>query len=309
MSKPLNVIQQTELTNYAFALMTDLEKVMRLGKLFAPVVPSGTSTGLYNVFSDLNSFRTYAETRRAVGGKANAIQFLSTTGTFNAQPYGLRIPLDNHERAQAGDQIELLKRAKTRTLMVGCANSYTAQVIAAAKAAVAAQSGKGEWSNANKDPILELDEQIEAIWLASGMLPNVLAIDFGAWLKLKNHPKVHARMPGADLAVVSPERLGAMLAAPGMRIEIVTSAMYANRTDEAANTKKGALAGTAMLFFSSEMPDQYDASFMKTFSPSADLFTGIISYEEAPHVEWFENDWTSDVKVVSATMARRIDVT
>jgi len=309
MTKPNNVIQQKQLTNYAVAVMNDTAKVLNLAKLFAPIVPTGVTNGEYNLFSDLNSFRTYANARRAIGGQAQILQFLSTTDTFAAKPYGLRIAIDEHEKTRAGEQFELLQKGKTRTLTIGCLNSHLKNVIDVAFAAISASAGYGKWSEANSDPIVQLDALIESIWMATGMVPNNLVFDFGAWLKLKNNPNVAKRMPGADLATVSTSRIAALLATPDIRIMVNDVAMYANRTDEAANTKKGALAGSVMLFYSSEQATQYDPSFMKCFSPSENLFTEVYSYAEAPHTEWYENDWTSDVSVVAAALARRISVT
>ncbi len=309
MTKPNNVIQQKQLTNYAVAVMNDSARVLNLAKLFAPIVPCGVTNGEYNIFSDLNSFRSYADGRRAIGGQAKVLQFLSTTDTFAAKPYGLRIPIDNAERDRAGDQFQLLQEGKTRTLTISCLNSFLQHVISTAYAGISATASYGKWSEANVDPIAELDALIEAIWNATGILPNNLVIDFGAWLKLKNNPMVAKRMPGADLVTVTGERVAALLANPEMRITISDVAMYASRTDEAANTKKGALAGGVMMFHSAQNATQYDPSFMKSFTVSQNLFTEVYSYAEAPHVEWYENDWTVAVEVVAASLARRIAVT
>lgn len=307
-TKPNNVIQQTQLTTYAFAVLNDAQKILALANLLAPIVPTGTANGTYNTFSDLNSFRAYVNAIRALGGQSNSIGFLSDADTFSAKPFGLRIPIDEQERAQAGASFNLLEQGKVRTLTLACVTSHVQNVVAIAKAAVSASAGVGAFSNANTDPIAELDSQIEAIWQATGMMPNNLLFDFGAWLKLKNNPKVRDRMPGADLATVNPQRLGALLSAPNMNITVSDVAFYANRTDEVANTKKGALAGSALMFYSSQAATQYDASFMKTFSPAASLFTGVYSYEEAPHIEWYENNWTAQAKVVASALCRRIDV-
>jgi len=305
---PNNITVRQDLTAYAFALMPDVAMVNGLANLLAPVVPTGAMVGRYNIFSDLNSFRTYASSSRAIGGQSNAINFLSDTADFSAKPSGLRISIDNVERVQAGAMVNLMEQGKVRTLTLACANSRLANVISTVKAGVAATAGKGTWTNPNTDPIVEIDSQIEAIWNATGMLPNTILMDFGAWLKLKDNPNIRDRMPGADLAVVNTDRMSALLAVPGIRVVVSEVAMYANRTAEAANTKSGALAGSCLIFYSSPMASQYDPSFCKTFSPSTTLFTDVFTYEEQPHLTWYENNWTDVVKVVGSALARRIDV-
>ena len=305
---PNNVIFRKDLTDYAFALMPDVAKVNALANMFAPVVPTGVMTGRYNTFSDLNSFRTYASTLRSIGGQANAIGFLSDTEDFACKANGLRIGIDGQERTNAAAAITLLEQGKVRTLQLACANSRLANVITTVKASIAATANKGSWSNANVDPIVELDSQIEAIWTATGMVPNKIVMDLSAWMILKNNPNVLKRMPGADLQVVNPDRISALLYAPNIQLVISDVALYATRTAEAANTKKGVLNSSCFIFHSSEMATQYDPSFCKTFAPSSTLFTGIYTWEEAPHVTWYENDWTEQIKVVSTALCKRIDV-
>lgn len=311
-NRPNNTQARKDLTDYAAGLMQDIEPAMRLANILAPVVPTGGASGLYNKFDSTQAFKAYAAhvARRAIGGKAQAIEFLGDTANYNVQPSGLRISIDEFERAQAGAATSLLEQGKTRTLTINCAVSYLNEVVSTIKSAVSATSGKGSWSEANVDPIQEINSQIKAVYLATGMIPNHVVFDFGAWCIFADNPKVLARMPGADVAQVSPARIQRLFANPNATVEIVeTAVLTGGGLGNTSATKQGILGGSVLVFFNSPMATQYDPSFCKTFSISPRLFTEIYSYREEPHLDWYENDWSSQVVVVASTLCKRIDVT
>jgi hypothetical protein len=311
MGKPNNVIARADLTQYAAGLMQDLAAVLRIANLISPVVPTGGTSGLFNKFDETQAFKAYAAlvAARAIGGHANAITLLSTTANYNAKPYGLRISVDGTERTNAGEATALLEQAKVRTLQINCAVAYLNAVVTAAKAAVSATAGAGAWGNPNVDPIVELNNAIKAVWKATGMVPNTVMFDFGAWAVFSGHPKIAGRMPGADVAQVSPDRIQRMLVNPSMKVEIVdTSVLTGGGLGNTGATKVGILGGSVLVFNSSPLADAYNPSFMKSFAPNANLFTDVYQYREEPHLDWFENDWTVDPQVVSSGLAKRIDV-
>lgn len=313
--KPKNVIVYKDLTSYAYGLSQELAPMRALANLLAPVVPTGGTSGRFNKFDNTAAFKAYADqvARRAIGGQAGTIQFLSETANYNAEPYGLRIPIDNHELLQAGDDagaLRLLREGKTRTLTVQCMLTYLVNVITIIKAAVSAESSKGGWNDPNTDPIKELNDTIVAVWRATGILPNRVVMDFGAWNVLQGNPLVLKRMPGADLAKVDTSRIQKLLVNPAATIDVVeTSTLYGGGFGNSSATKRGITGGSALVFFNSSVPTQYDPSFCKTFAPSQSLFTEVYGYREEPHVEWLENDWTCQTQVVASSLCKRIDVT
>jgi len=315
MSRPRNVTVRADLTGYAYGLMQDLEPMRRLANILSPVVPTGGTTGLYNKFDDTQAFKAYADAvaRRALGGHATEIGFLSSTANYNAEPYGLRINIDEHERAQVANQttgLQLLEQAKTRTLLINCWLAYLSNLVTVIKAAVSATAGSGDWSDPNVDPIAELNSLIVAVWRASGMVPNHVVMDFGAWNVMAGNPKVTARMPGADIAEVSPARIRRLLVNPNAEIDVPeTAVLYGGGLGNALATKRGITGGSVLVFFNSPVPTQFDPSFCKTFSPSSTLFTEVYSYREEPHFDWFENDWTCDPVIVASSLCKRLDVT
>lgn len=311
-ARPNNVVTRQDLTEYAYGLTQEIDPIMRVAGLFAPIVPTGVTDGRYNKFDDTQHFKAYANARRSMGGQANSIAFLNDTGSFACEPYGLRIAIDQHERSRAGEtaQMALLERAKTRTLTVTCGLSYLNDVITTVKASVSAAAGKGSWQDAAKDPIAEINDQFKKVYLATGMVPNTVVFDFGAWCVFSQHPKVLARMPGADLASASPERVAKLLVNPSAKIEIVeTAILTGGGLGNTSATKVGILGGSVFVMFNSPAATQYDPSFCKTFTPAQKLFTEVYSYREEPHLDWYENNWTLQIAVVASTLCARIDVT
>jgi hypothetical protein len=292
-----------------------MDAIRQEAALLAPIVPTGTTNGDYNKFDDSNAFKAYLEivARRAVGGKATAIELLSTLGTYAAKPYGLRISIDQHERDQVGDNaggMVLLEQAKTRTLTVNCLTSHLAGVITRVKAAVSAEAGVGVWTNANVDPIAEIDDLIWAVFKASGIMPNNVFMDVAAWRMLKKHPKVKAYFPGIDVMRITPDAVAGLFLNPNAVLTVSnTATLYGGGLGNSAATKRGITAGSVLVYYNSATPTQYDPSFCKVFAPSAQLFTEVYTYREEPHLDWYENDWTADVQIVSSSLCKRIDVT
>jgi hypothetical protein len=161
------------------------------------------------------------------------------------------------------------------------------------------------------DPVEEINGLIKAVFLASGMVPNFCAIDFGAWCVLASNPNVLKRMPGADIAAVNEGRVGGLLVAPNCKVTVVETAALTSSYG-LANTsasKTSVLSGSVLVGYNSPMASPYDPSFCKTFSPSANLFTQIRqTRSELEHSDILENDWTGDVQVVSSLLCKRIDV-
>lgn len=310
--RPNNVTVRKDLTSYAFGLMQDIQAALRLANILSPVVPTGAESGLYNLFDSTAAFKEYAAAvaRRAIGGHAQEIGFLSETANYNAEPYGLRIKLDEAEKNRAAGNLMLIEQAKTRTLSINSAVSWLSNIVTTIKASVTATANKGDWGNPNVDPIKEIDDLIKAVWLATGIIPNHVAIDFGAWCVLKNNPNVTKRMPGADVAAVTPVRIQGMLVNPNATVDIVeTAVLYGGGLGNTSATKVGILGGSVLVFFNSPLATVYDPSFCKTFSPAASLFTEVFTYREEPHFDWFENDWSGQVAVVSSGLCKRLDVT
>lgn len=216
MSSKFNVT----LTNYARGLSQDLRSA--LADFMAPEVIVPAATGQYKSFDDKNAFHVL-DTSRAVGGPARRLEFAASDPTYNCLPQALEIPIDDHERDEAGREDPLhLEQAKTQTLVASAVASHEAKVFDAVAAAIAAVGGVGAWSGAAnaKDPVAEIDAQIEALATSTGMLPNRMVIGLPAWAIIRHNPAVIARFPGAASVGVTRAQFASLLLNPDLDIRV-----------------------------------------------------------------------------------------
>ncbi len=294
------------LKQYAYGVAQDVKSA--LADFIAPRVPVGVGTGMFKKFDDKNAFQLY-DTARAVGGPATRIEFSADDGTFNCEANALEVPIDDQERAKAGDSQSALEEAKTRTLVINASLAREKRVFDLIKANVAAAASKGAWSsNANANPIDEIDEMIEAIATATGLMPNRMVIGLGAWRTLKNHAKVIERLNGAAEKSVSLDVFAGMLLNPQIDIRVGILSIDANKTGKAA-AKSNIVGSEIFLFHGNDNPTQYDPGFAKTFSISSNSVESVRMYrEERNRSDILAVDWSEDVQVVSSICAKRITV-
>ncbi|WP_043582619.1 hypothetical protein [Geminisphaera colitermitum] len=269
-----------------------------------PNVPTGTSQGQFKKYSGKNAFQV-VDTLRALGEAPNAIKFEADDGVINCRPHGLEIPIDDAERDAAGDEPNAehaLEEGKVSTLITTAqlSREIRAQALIDSLAPV---DGKGVWSDAGKDPIIELDEQIEAIVTQTGMMPNRLAMGFPAWLKLRHHPKVIARQPGAANIGLTTAQLSAMLAIP-LQIKIGTLSRDTAKWGNAKNAQQ-IVGAKVLVFIGNETPTIYDPSFGKTFTTRRGNVeaVNVVRHERASS-DIVQVKWSEQMQVIYTEAAR-----
>jgi hypothetical protein len=296
------------LTNYARGLSQDLRSA--LADFIAPEVIVPAATGQYKSFDDKNAFQVL-DTSRAVGGPARRLEFASSDPTYNCLPQALEIPIDDHERDEAGQGDPLhLEQAKTQTLVASAVASHESKVFDSVAASVAAVGGVGSWSgaaNAN-DPVAELDAKIEALATATGMMPNRLVIGLPAWAIIRHNPQVVARFPGAASVGVTRAQFASLLLNPDLDIRVGVLSRDTTKWGKAKNAQN--IVGSELyLFTGASSPTLYDPSFMKTFRTRRGGVDIVRVYrEESSRSDVLAIDWTEDIKVTSSVCAKRITV-
>lgn len=297
--------RNTHLSNYAFGIAQDLRSA--LADFLAPQVPTGTASGQFKKFSDKNAFQVY-DTARAIGGPNRRIEFEAEDPFFNARPNGLAIPIDDHERSKAGDAQAQLEEAKVKTLISTSVLSHEAHVFGKVLDGVPPVGGLGVWSNQDKDPVEELDEIIEQIATSTGVMPNRLVFGIGAWRVFRNHPKVKARQPGAELIGLTTDQAARMTLNPGIDIRIGLLSRDTKKFGGGRNVQN--ITGAhLLLFYNQDTPTQFDPGFMKTFTPRANMVDSIMEYrDDNNNSDVFKTNWEVDVQVISQLLVRRIDL-
>mgnify|MGYP000502160147 FL=1 len=133
-------------------------------------------------------------------GESQTVHFNASTDKYDCEPHGLKIPIRDWERKQAGEKgFALMRNGKLNTLLSTQLVNREYKGWAKIRAAVTAASGKGAWSGtagADKDPVDELDALIEKINNDTGSMPEYMAWGLSAWRVFKNHPKVLSRLSG-----------------------------------------------------------------------------------------------------------------
>lgn len=293
------------LTDYATGIAPDLASV--LAKFLAPEVVVPVSIGRFKQFNTKQAFQVY-NTDRAIGGPANRIQFDATSATYNCKPQALEIGIDDAERLAAADQGNAIDQAKVRTLVINAAVAHEAHVLSIVKNNVTPVSGAGVWSDPDIDPVKEINQQIEAIATATGMMPNRIAFGLGAWRVFQDHPRVIARQPGSQLIGLTTDGAAHMVLNPAIDVRI---GVISTDTTKFGATKNAVnlVGAEVFVFYASDSPDIYDPSFAKTFTTRSGGVTAVRSYrDERSRSTVHAVDWSEDIQIVSTDSVRRISL-
>lgn len=311
-TNPIGALVHEGLTQYAFGIFSDYAGIMADADFLAPRVVTGAGIGEYAKFDSKQAFLVYDATR-AVGGARTRIKFAGTTGTYDCKAKALEIGLDAQEANRAGDNRTLLEQAKVRTLLSTFANSRFSRVYTVATTSGnytdATAEHAGEWSSPNVDPVADIDAAIIQIYTASGLLPNRLSMDLASWQRFRNHPKVIARQPGSSLVGLTLQQAGSLFVAP-LEVRIALASKGTTGFGNPTTQKAAIQAATCLVFRAEAAPTQYDASALKTFSPTPMAFDSVRQYrDETCNSDMYYIEVEEDVVSVSPLLIVKIAVT
>lgn len=312
MGRQTSAVQNYQLTAYAAGYMNDLAQTLTLAERLAPSTPVPGSVGQFKIFDDRNSFQVY-NTTRVMGGDPVRVEFGASDGTYSCAPQALEITIDKEERRQAGEgnalAQQLLDQGKIKALLNLTALAHVNKTVTAVLDAVSAVSGRGNWSNPDVDPIDQLDEQLNAIATVVGSTQNLkLDMDLGAWITLRNHPKVKARTNGVQVGGISQQQLNQLLAIP---VDFMVSSIVKNTAQLGQTVSKArVLASEVLIYYSLPNPTLYDPSAFKTFVAGLSSLTSVRSYM-APNgfYDGHVVDWSEDIKQTSSAAIKRLTIT
>lgn len=303
------------LTQYAQGYANDLLALQEVSNALCPVVPVTGASGGYKKFDDENSFRVY-NTQRGLGGSARRIEFGATDGTFACEPQALEVTVDDHERDLAaaggagGLSEQLLDQGKMRALLNSQMLSHVDKIAAFVVAQTTAVAGRGNWSNADVDPIDQLDEQLENLSTDVGSTSFInLVLSTGAWRTLRNHPKTKARCSGVQVGGISREQLEGVLMFP---VNVVIGAISKLSSKLGQTVAKTNVVGAhAILTYAVPNPTQYDPSAFKLFTVGAGAMVGAVrTYrDDKARSDVHACDWSEDIKKTSASAVKRLAIT
>lgn len=291
------------LTNFASGLAQDLN--LRVAEFMAPIVIVPAGIGAYKALDSKNAFQLY-NTDRAMGGPASRIQFKATDPTFDCRPQALEVSIDDAEYDAAGDaNAARLEQSRIKTLISSAGLAYENKVLTKAKT-ITAEAGKGVWSDTAVDVIKEIDEQIEALSVDCGMMPNRIVMGISTWRVIKNHPKVLERASSVQSKSLNLDQFSGMLLNPSIQIRV---GMISKDTAKFGATKSATniVGAELFIFYGQDNPSEYDPSFMKTFRTKAGGVDAVRTYrDEQSRSIIHAVDWSEDVKITGSACVKRI---
>jgi hypothetical protein len=314
MSQSSTATINTQLTGYAQGLWNDQKDVIKVAERLAPSTPVASSAGQFKKFDDKNSFLP-ENTARALGGDPKVIAFSASDGNYDCAPQGLEARVDKEEENRAGSQgnslaAELLDQGKIKALTNKTALSHAKDVTDFVAANTTPIADRGNFSNADIDPIEQIDEQLEGISLDCGSTQNVkLTFDLATWRIIRNHPKVKARCTGVQVSAITMEQLIGMLLFP---VDVMAAnVVYDLKALGQAVDKKRLLAGVLFAHYSVPNPTQYDPSAFKCFTVGQGSYIAGVRTYQSPNGLWRGHimDWSRDIKKTSALSVRRLNIT
>ncbi|MES2706392.1 MAG: hypothetical protein V4726_07295 [Verrucomicrobiota bacterium] len=294
------------LTQYAQGLVQD-QSANELASFVSPWVVTGVAQGQYKKYDDKQQF-SVVETRRPLGVGRNEITFDATDPPFLCLTHGLQIGLDDYELEQAGlnaSNAFPIKQAKVNQLVNTAIRSREKKVWDAVKGAVTATGGLGGWSSDSVDPIDQIDAQIEAIWSATGKMPNRIAMGLSAWVVIRKHAKVKSRKSGVNSTGLALGEFASMLLNPAIEVRIGTIP-YDTAPRGTAKSTANVIGGEVFVFYAQDNPDTMDASFCKTFSPTGNGVSAVKEFRHEDIITKMAVDWTETVIVTSPICGNRI---
>ena len=310
MSRSSSATINYTLTNFAQGHAQSMKSV--LAEFLCPTVQPPGATGKFKKFDDRNSFQTY-NTERALGGDAARIVFGATDGTYNCEPQSLETTVDNHERDLAGNDPlaqALLDQGKVQALVNGTVLSHDKKIIDFVVANTTAVAARGNWSNADIDPVEQLDEQLKNLANTVGNVEFLkLALGISSWYTLRNHPKVKARCSGVQVSGISLDQLKGMLMFPvDIRLGVLLGA--SNKIGQSTVTKTNLIGDNVILTMSSPSPTVYDPSGFKCLSMGTGNITAVRTYRPpGDRYDVHAIDWSEALVQSSSIATIRLAIT
>lgn len=308
-------IRNVPLTTYAQGIMQDRLAAFRLANLLCPIVQVGAAVGTFKIFDDRNSFLT-DDTARPLAGPRKRITADATDGTYACKPHGIEVGVDDFELDLAGGNVDavsaqILEQGKLRNMLSRKATSYAKRVTDFVFATLTPVADRGAWSQADVDPIIQLDEQLEQMSILASSTENFnVVMSVTSWNKIRRNAKVLERCNAVQIGSVSLKQLNDSLLFP-VNLE-VSAVSYMGTKRGQAVTSPGAAKTTLMgdyviLTHSRPSPTVDDPSPFKCFSTSSVLVDAVKTYrEEANNSDIHAMDWSEDIKACGTACARML---
>jgi len=299
MATPANI---STLNQFAKGLFQ--ETASPLADFFAPVVQTGAASFSVIDYAKRSGFQV-PSAKRAIGGDSTAVITDGERVSISLAPYALHDIIDNQELALAttGEGSRILREARVRNLVSQAGNSRLSETLTVLRAGVASTA---EVWGASDDPVADIDAYMETIANATGLLPNRVVFNLGAWSIFKNHSKTIARYPGSMKINPMIQDVGSLFLNPNTQCMVSTA--IKDTPLNTTSTKSKALGTEVWIYFAEENSNQFDASAFKTFRVNLNPF-GAVRTVQKDFGEKIITEWTEAAYVNNAASAARLTIT
>ena len=211
---PQDVHVNRALTNFSLAYRQPLENYVAFQ--FAPVVPVAKQSDLYFTFNKGDLLRNVAEVRAPGSESAGSDVKITTAGPYFCKVVAIHHDLDMDLVANADDPLNP-KRAATRNVTQWLLTRAELDFATAMfKASVWGTDWTGTsgttayassvfkyWSDADADPVADVEAAKSAVQAQTGFEANTMVIPRDVFSTLRNHPKLLDRIKYTQRAAIN----------------------------------------------------------------------------------------------------------
>lgn len=226
----------------------------------APLVPVYDISFQYMVWDTPAAF-TVEPIQVAPGEPPRQTSMLGRNETDTLQGYALTDPIPdillgvNREKAQA------ILLAHARFLESKFVTSYEYQRAKLIESQVPAASGYGDWDNAQKNPLTDLDNAIRTINATAGKMPNTIVFGANAWARLRANPLAREVVSYNSVGLFNEDLLNRSLYMRMNEVFVNNMPFY-----DPSGQGKTMMEDDVYILYKEDSPTQFDASAIKTFA-------------------------------------------
>lgn len=226
----------------------------------APLVPVYDISFQYMVWDTPAAF-TVEPIQVAPGEPPRQTSMLGRNETDTLQGYALTDSIPdillgvNREKAQA------ILLAHARFLESKFVTSYEYQRAKLIESQVPAASGYGDWDNAQKNPLTDLNNAIRTINATAGKMPNTIVFGANAWARLRANPLAREVVSYNSVGLFNEDLLNRSLYMRMNEVFVNNMPFY-----DPSGQGKTMMEDDVYILYKEDSPTQFDASAIKTFA-------------------------------------------
>lgn len=250
-----------------------------VGRALFPVFNTGERAASYYVLDSSNWLNVPSDIRHAPGALFKRSETVLSTDTFNAKDYGIEELIPNEEIALYGSVFNAQRVASERATNIVAVNHELRVKALATGGSVPNSSPSTKWDQANSNPIKDVKMAREAIWAATGLVPNKIVIPRAVMVVLEEHPAITAKYAYTDGSILTQQMIAKALGVD----EIIVAGSQINTANEGqAATISQIWSDSVVLAVVNNSQDLKAVNFGRTFnwtSPEGSSASGIGVYQ------------------------------